>query len=108
MIKGLQECPLSYAISVDPEKHYSWIEQFWTKARSKKGSSRITLEIDGLKVTVAEEVIRKALEIEDNANDPCTTFTKEQIADYLEEIGYDVKWSTCEKKHLFIGSFYFT
>ena len=32
LIKGLRECPLTYAITVDPEIHTPWIEEFWANA----------------------------------------------------------------------------
>lgn len=100
MIKGLWKCPLSYAIPVDREVHSSWVEQFWTKAKTKKDGPKITLKIDGLDVVVNEEVIRKALQIKDNVADPFTTFSKEEIDGYLKGIGYDTVWVTCIKKHL--------
>lgn len=91
MIKGLQACPLSFAISADPEIHYSWIKKFWDNSKTKEDSSKIFLKVDNLKVTVTEDVIRKALQIQDNVGDPCTIFTDEHIGDYLEDSGYEAE-----------------
>lgn len=68
MIKGLRECPLTHAISPNPEIHSGWIGEFLTNAMAIKDDNVITSQVAEKKLRVKAEDVRRALNIKGAPN----------------------------------------
>ncbi|XP_076935278.1 uncharacterized protein LOC143601879 [Bidens hawaiensis] len=100
MSKGLRENFLMHVIYANPEIHSCWIEEFWTKAEAVMDGDSITTKVAGkcLKITKADVI--RALNIKDAPYHYFKRTKKDELQDFVTQIGYDAKWTTFENKHL--------
>nr|GEX87610.1 xylulose kinase-1 [Tanacetum cinerariifolium] len=80
---------IQYALVVNPTIYVSCIKQFWATATIKKVNDVVQLRalIDGKKVVVTEDVIRKDLHLNDADGVEC--LPNEEIFAELARMGYE-------------------
>nr|GEU75301.1 hypothetical protein [Tanacetum cinerariifolium] len=80
---------IQYALVVNPTIYVSCIKQFWATATIKKVNDVVQLRalIDGKKVVVSEDVIRRDLYLDDADGVEC--FPNEEIFAELARMGYE-------------------
>lgn len=63
MVHGLKKCCLAYALTSCPIIFQDLVKQFWNTAVVRKENDEVSLEaiVNGRKVVVSEQVIRKIL-----------------------------------------------
>nr|GEU39304.1 hypothetical protein [Tanacetum cinerariifolium] len=80
---------IQYALVVNPTIYVSCIKQFWATATVKKVNNVVQLRalIDGKKVVVSEDIIRRDLHLDDAYRVKC--FPNEEIFEELTRMGYE-------------------
>nr|GFB80577.1 hypothetical protein [Tanacetum cinerariifolium] len=80
---------IKYALMVNPTIYVSCINQFWATVSIKKATDMVKLQalIDGKRVVVTEDVVRKALRLDDADGVEC--LPNEEIFTKLGHMGYE-------------------
>nr|GEY84568.1 hypothetical protein [Tanacetum cinerariifolium] len=80
---------IKYALVVNPTIYVSCIKQFWATAAVKKVNDIVQLHtlIDGKKVVVSEDIIRRDLHLDDATGVEC--LLNEDIFEELSRMGYE-------------------
>ncbi|KAJ0480128.1 hypothetical protein HanIR_Chr13g0627961 [Helianthus annuus] len=99
LIKGLNTCRIVHALRDNPVVYESLIRDFWKTAKVEivEGKGAITAEIDGTKIIVTEQVIREALQFNDQETDPIE-LAAGAIEAILPRLSYEGRFPPLVKK----------
>nr|GEV62697.1 retrotransposon protein, putative, unclassified [Tanacetum cinerariifolium] len=89
IIDFLNANPIKYALTVNPTIYTSCIEQFWATATVKNINEKVRIhaKVDGKKVIISKETIRRDLKFEDKGGVDC--LSNEVIFEQLPLMGYE-------------------
>ncbi|KAJ0455912.1 hypothetical protein HanIR_Chr15g0756441 [Helianthus annuus] len=99
LIEGLNTCCIVHALRDNPVVYESLIRDFWKTAKVEivEGKGAITAEIDGTKIIVTEQVIREALQFNDQETDPIE-LAAGAIEAILPRLSYEGRFPPLVKK----------
>ncbi|KAJ0948958.1 hypothetical protein HanRHA438_Chr01g0033481 [Helianthus annuus] len=99
LIKGLNTCRIVHALRDNPVVYESLIRDFWKTAKVEivEGKGAMTAEIDGTKIIVTEQVIREALQFNDQETDPIE-LAAGAIEAILPRLSYEGRFPPLVKK----------
>ncbi|GJS88493.1 hypothetical protein Tco_0771129 [Tanacetum coccineum] len=71
IVDFLKAQPIKYALTMNPTIYISCIEQFWTteKVKTINEETQIHAKVDGKKVVITESIVRRDLQLEDEAGE---------------------------------------
>nr|GFB29606.1 hypothetical protein [Tanacetum cinerariifolium] len=89
IVDFLSSCSITYALTVSPTIHASYIEQFWNTCSSNTINSmkQIHAIVDGKAVVISESLVRSALLIDNE--DGITCLTNDELFENLALMGYE-------------------
>lgn len=70
------------------------------QGRAIKDRNIISMEVAGMKLLIAKEVLRRALNIKGTLDHFFNHPKGKDIQPFVEAIGHNAKWTMCVKKHL--------
>ncbi|GJW88212.1 putative ribonuclease H-like domain-containing protein [Tanacetum coccineum] len=81
--------PIRYALTVSSTIHMSYIEQFWSTAKTKtvNNETQIRAKVDGKTIVITESSVRRDLHFNDEDGIACLTNT--EIFENLQLMGYE-------------------
>ncbi|GJW66136.1 hypothetical protein Tco_0118020 [Tanacetum coccineum] len=89
IVDFLNANPIRYALTVSPTIYVSYIEQFWSTAKTKtvNNETQIRAKVDGKTIVITESFVRRDLHFNDEDGIACLTNTK--IFKNLQLMGYE-------------------
>nr|GEU69261.1 hypothetical protein [Tanacetum cinerariifolium] len=100
IVDFLNANPIKYALNINPTIYVSCIEQFWstTIAKNINGEEQIHAKVNGKKVFISEESIRRDLQFVDEERVDC--LTNSTIFEQLASIGGNTLQSDEDRRKL--------
>ncbi|GJT40355.1 hypothetical protein Tco_0940220 [Tanacetum coccineum] len=89
IVDFLNANPIRYALTVSPTIYVSYIEQFWSTAKTKtvNNERQIRAKVDGKTIVISESSVRRDLQFNDEDGIACLTNT--EIFENLQLMGYE-------------------
>ncbi|GKC95844.1 hypothetical protein Tco_1161286 [Tanacetum coccineum] len=89
IVDFLNANPIRYALTVSPTIYVSYIELFWSTARTKtvNNETQIRAKVDGKTIVIIESSVRRDLHFNDEDGIACLTNT--EIFENLQLMGYE-------------------
>ncbi|GJZ29455.1 hypothetical protein Tco_0574102 [Tanacetum coccineum] len=89
IVDFLNANPIRYALTVSPTIYVSYIEQFWSTAKTKtvNNETQIRAKVDGKTIVITESSVRRDLHFNDEDGIACLTNT--EIFENLQLMGYE-------------------
>ncbi|GKC01541.1 hypothetical protein Tco_0987677 [Tanacetum coccineum] len=89
IVDFLNANPIRYALTVSPTIYVSYIEQFWSTAKTKtiNNETQIRAKVDGKTIVITESSVRRDLHFDDE--DGITCLTNTEIFENLQLMGYE-------------------
>ncbi|GKB13802.1 hypothetical protein Tco_0847725 [Tanacetum coccineum] len=89
IVDFLNASPISYALTVSPTIYVSYIEQFWSTAKTKtvNNETQIRARVDGKTIVITKSSVRRDLHFDDE--DGITCLTNTEIFENLQLMGYE-------------------
>ncbi|GKB93727.1 hypothetical protein Tco_0979864 [Tanacetum coccineum] len=89
IVDFLNANPIRYALTISPTIYVSFIEQFWSTARTKtvNNETQIHAKVEGKTIVISESSMRRDLQFDDEDGIACLTNT--EIFENLQLMGYE-------------------
>ncbi|GJX71766.1 hypothetical protein Tco_0308937, partial [Tanacetum coccineum] len=90
IVDFLNASTIRYSLTISPTIYASYIEQFWTTAKSKivNNETQIHAKVDGKTIVISESSVRSNLHFNDE--DGVTSLTNSKILENLVLMGYEI------------------
>ncbi|MFS8034475.1 hypothetical protein Hanom_Chr17g01581541 [Helianthus anomalus] len=98
LIKGLNNCPLTHALIVEPVMCNNYINTFWNTAKiNRQGAGPIEATVQKTKIIASEVIIREVLRLGDQPHHP-TLYDQSRVQAALIRMSYECGYPTVLKK----------
>ncbi|KAJ0800563.1 hypothetical protein HanPI659440_Chr03g0104521 [Helianthus annuus] len=101
LIRGLNNCPITHALRVEPVICNSCINTFWNTAeinrQGAKGAGTIEATVQKKKIIVSEAIVREVLRLGDLPQHP-TSYNQTRVLAALRRMSYEGAYLTVLKK----------
>ncbi|GJW79636.1 hypothetical protein Tco_0143611, partial [Tanacetum coccineum] len=90
IVDFLNASTIMYSLTISPTIYASYIEQFWSTAKTKivNNETQIHAKVDGKTIVISESLVRSNLQFNDE--DSVTSLTNSKILENLALMGYEI------------------